>query len=439
MRLHPSHKAAFMAYDQVWRLGMPLLRLHPRMSEGFERRSLSQGAPPPADIWIQAASAGESYLAATLVEHLSPDAGINALITTNTRQGMEILEGSLNGAGQRVQTINTRLDYFPFDHPRIMARAVKAIRPRCMVLLETEIWPGLLAALKSRGNCRILILNGRLTQHSFRRYRLWPSLWRAFRPDRIQAVSGKDASRFAALFGEDRIEVVPNIKFDRLLDSPPQPANPQGEFLLPATPFMVLGSVRAQEEPVVLKMIQTIRARCPDTVIGLFPRHMQRVADWQSALARAGVPWDLRSRWRTPTTPGTVVLWDRFGELHWAYTRARAAFVGGSLAPLGGQNFLEALTAGVIPVIGSSWENFAWIGREIFDLGLARKGDDWQSVAELLIDTLRQPMPHKAVRRQARAYVDKHRGGTRRACRLIAACLEKPGGHPQDSTGKYRP
>lgn len=124
---------------------------------------------------------------------------------------------------------------------------------------------------------------------------------------------------------------------------------------------------------------------------------------------------------------GTVILWDTVGELPSAYAHARAAFVGGSLAPLGGQNFLEALIGGVIPVIGPSWEDFRWVGTGLFEIGLARIGADWRAVAGHLVRDLKHPPSREEVKAKARAYFSGRRGGASAACRRIAECLPAPG------------
>jgi 3-deoxy-D-manno-octulosonic-acid transferase len=121
-----------------------------------------------------------------------------------------------------------------------------------------------------------------------------------------------------------------------------------------------------------------------------------------------------------------VVLWDTIGELAPAYARARAAFVGGSLAPLGGQNFIEALTAGVIPVVGPSWEDFRWVGDALFKSGLARIGADWRAVADQLMDDLAHPLPRRQVQSMARDYITRRQGGAAAACRRVTAGLSMP-------------
>ena len=107
-----------------------------------------------------------------------------------------------------------------------------------------------------------------------------------------------------------------------------------------------------------------------------------------------------------------------------AYKICTAAFVGGSLAPLGGQNFLEPLVSGVKPVIGPSWENFSWVGRKIVDVELLRIAASWQEVASYLIKDVDEPANRDDVTNRALEYIKAHRGGTSEACRHIVACLQ---------------
>ncbi|MBT8351290.1 MAG: 3-deoxy-D-manno-octulosonic acid transferase, partial [Deltaproteobacteria bacterium] len=275
-------------------------------------------------------------------------------------------------------------------------------------------------ALKNKG-CKILIINGRITSKSLSRYLIWPSLWSTLSPDKILAISKNDAKRFATLFGEDRVDVMPNIKFDRTENagSLTSNKNPLEEIIPLETPFVVLGSIRSEEEPLVEKIVSDILHRYPEIIVGLFPRHKQRLKHWEKALNRMSVPWVLRSRTKQMVSHGTVILWDTFGELSHAYEMSKAAFVGGSLAPLGGQNFLEAIMCGVIPVIGPSWENFAWVGSEIIHQGLVIVAADWEEVTNALSRGIINPSSHETIRKSAFAYLKGRQGGTEMACRLI--------------------
>ena len=156
-------KTAFGAYNLGWRIALPWLRFHHRLAEGYQQRSLRGCPPQAADLWIQAASVGESYLALELIKNLEARKAARILLTANTRQGIEILNRGLKDNAQHQVDVR----YFPFDKPSIMAHAVSGIRPKLMVLLETEIWPGLLLALKAQ-RCKSIIVNGRMNPNKKR-------------------------------------------------------------------------------------------------------------------------------------------------------------------------------------------------------------------------------------------------------------------------------
>jgi len=380
---------------------------------------------PAANLWIQAASVGEAYLALELIRSLRTAKPLKILVTSNTSQGMEILTRNLAGQQLNNGRIQPQVGYFPFDKPAIMQTAVANIHPQVMVLLETEIWPGLLLALKTQ-SCKILIINGRITAKSLQRYHLWPSIWQTLRPDKVLAISPADADRFRRLFGPDGIDVMANIKFDRMAATI-SCGNDENELkaIIPVdNPFMVLASVRQEEEILVKNIIQDVLRTRPETVVGLFPRHMHRMPSWQKILRGAGIGYTLRSKAERRIPAGSVILWDTFGELLPAYRLAEAAFVGGSLVPLGGQNFLEALVSGVIPIVGPWWDNFAWVGRDIIDSGLLKVAEDWKHVADLLLKDLARPPSRKVVIDAALQFIETRRGGTEEACRLIVAGLE---------------
>ena len=424
MSMNLFHKTAFGFYDFSWRIALPWLKLNHRLLEGYHQRALKDKVPGVADLWIQAASVGESFLALEILKTLQAEQPIQILLTSNTRQGIGVLDQALPELMRDRYQIQATVRYFPFDKPSIMAAAVAGIRPKLMVLLETEIWPGLLLALKTH-RCKIIIVNGRITEKSLQRYHLWPSIWKTLRPDKVLAISPADADRFGRLFGPDHVEVMANIKFDRMASSSSvDDDHIKIKSIIPAGfPFVVFASVRHQEESDVKKIMYEIARNRPQAVMGLFPRHIQRVKFWQDALAQLGIRWVLRSAVSNPVSAGTVILWDTFGELMPAYYLAQSAFVGGSLAPLGGQNFLEALISGVIPVIGPSWENFSWVGQGIIDTGLLRIAEDWRQTATLILQDLDTPRPRAPVIKTVNQFIKTRQGGTDQACRQIESIL----------------
>ncbi|RPJ14306.1 MAG: 3-deoxy-D-manno-octulosonic acid transferase [Desulfobacteraceae bacterium] len=418
-------KTAFFKYELIWKMVMPFLRLNSRLADGYDQRTLKKDIPSKADIWIQAASAGEAYLAEEIVNRFESEKPLSILLTSGTRQGVDILSRTVNALSGK-NNISFRVSFFPFDSPSIMEKAVKNINPKVMVLLESEMWPGHLLALKKYG-CKTVVINGRMTEKSLKKYLAWKSFWNSIKPDVICAISEEDAGRFGKLFGSDNIKVMPNIKFDRFgkEDAANGIADQVGKILGKDSSFIVLGSVREEEEPLVEKVILDILKRKPKTIIGLFPRHLNRTERWSDALTLMNIRWALKSGMAEPAKKGSVILWDTFGELANAYRHADAAFLGGSLAPLGGQNFLEALNCGVIPVTGPFWNNFSWVGHGILDEGLLRTAKDWQGVSDAIVEIAEKPPSREKVISDAGKYIKSRQGGTVFACHVIKNLLEE--------------
>ncbi len=418
-----STRLALLLYQGLWHIVLPCLRLSNRLRIGFDQRTLKT-PPPRADLWIQAASVGEAYLAWELVKTLQLPGQTTILLTTITSQGLDILRKiAQEDLGPTKKVITA---YFPFDQPSIMARALSCIAPQAMILLESELWPGLMAACKEQG-VKLLVVNGRMTQRSLNRYLRWPTIWRELRPQAVLAMSEADGSRFAALFGDDIVTTMANIKFDRIQpqeEGPSPESNPLLWIINGEDAFLVLGSVRQEEEGEIAQLLASLCTQNSHVIIGLFPRHMHRLSHWQKELNYLNLPWKLRSQCSTKTQPGTIILWDTMGELGLAYDLARTAFVGGSLAPVGGQNFLEPLSCGIRPVIGPHWTNFAWIGREIIDQGLVHETQDWQGVVQYLQEQV-QILPERQQTKDAlQAFVRNRQGGTMVACQKINEMLQ---------------
>jgi 3-deoxy-D-manno-octulosonic-acid transferase len=408
-------------------LWLPLLAKHPRLIRDFDQR-LELKPMPPVDLWIQAASAGEAYLALLLLQYLPATMPIHVLMTSNTRQGLQILKRAVAHPLRKSVCRTVTIALFPFDRPAIMQKVVGLIRPKVVVFLEAEIWPGLLAVLKQNAisSC---IINGCMSSRSLRRYMLWPSFWRSIRPDAVLAVSARDAQRYGALFGKRHVRIMSNMKFDRLQEGCQKTSgsNPVQALVAPKVPFVVMGSVRQAERHAILHMLQQILQPNPETVLGLFPRHLETIPLWEHALQQSSLKWQLRSHCAKPAAPGTIILWDIFGEMNQAFEVATAAFIGGSLVPLGGQNFLEALTHGVTPVIGPFWDDFFWVGQDIIRRGLVRQAHNWREAAQHITKVLGQTHNRLMIRTLACQYLQSRQGGTRQACGLIEKLLDQVG------------
>lgn len=404
-----ARRALSALYALLWCAAGPFLFLSPRMRQGWRQR-LGFGRPAPCDVWVQGASAGECALVASLLEHLP---GVRVLATSCTSQGLDVLRKA-NASGLQARML-------PLDLPWLMGRMLDQARPKAVVLLETEIWPGLLMACAAR-KVPVIVVNARMTPKSLAGYLFLRPWLRAFAPSAVGAIAPADARRFGLVFGSERTSVTGNIKFDRAMNAPflSRPDNPLAAFVPEDHPFMVLGSVREQEEAAVLDLMERLHAADPQCVIGLFPRHMHRIAAWEALLTKARIPWTRRSALTGPAAPG-VVLWDAFGELGQAYALARRAFVGGSLARLGGQNFLEPLAQGVLPCTGPNTRNFDWVGGEIFDELVLRSPD----LAELTRFLLEPAPPRDTVRAKALDYVRERQGASAASAALVTPFLSR--------------
>ena len=365
-------RAASGLYSFAWTLARPLLRHNRRLADGFVERLVPPDWAGPAadgvDIWIQAASGGEARLACALLDALAARGvgEFSVLLTTWTRQGRDILEAGIARL-PRHGRMRALARFMPFDDPALMRRALAQAGPRLVVLLETEIWPGLLLTCRE-AHVPVLLANGRLRARTLWNYLRCASLWRTLAPDRIAAISEVDAERFRRLFPVTPCTVIGNIKLDQAVPGGSEqpvsvPVLAPGLLSLltggERRPLVLFASVREEEENLLRNVLRELFAPGEDAVrLLVAPRHMHRIEAWGILLDDLGLSWARRS---APDAAKTdVVLWDAFGELPWLYSVADAVFVGGSLAPLGGQNFLEALAAGVAPLVGPHLGNFAW-------------------------------------------------------------------------------
>lgn len=412
----------FKFYNILWQLSLPFLKKNRRIGPSFSRRAATAHLKP-ADIWIQAASAGEAFLALSLLSCLKPEQPTRVLVTATTSQGREILSAGLPKTRISPQ-ITHCLDWFPFDVPGTIQEAVKRVNPRVMVLLETEIWPALLYYLKEN-QTQILIVNARLSDKSARHYRWTKYLWSQLSPDHILAISKTDAKKFEQIFDKARITTMSNIKFDLMLTGPETHLKQIAleKILSPDLPLSILASIRRQEESQVLKILEHLLAETPRQVVAIFPRHMHRVDAWKKKLKQHHFSFCLRSQLTSPMAQPGIILWDTFGELRSAYGLANTVCVGGSILPLGGQNFIEPAALGAPTVIGPHIDDFAWVGEEIINRGIVTKCKNRKSIARTMVSHLRSRGDRSILKQKAQKYIQEKQGGTQSACQAILAAL----------------
>jgi 3-deoxy-D-manno-octulosonic-acid transferase len=301
-------------------------------------------------LWIHAVSVGEVLAAGRLIDDLTqrlPDYRI--LVSTTTRTGQTLARERFGA---------DRVFYFPLDFAFAVRSWLRVLRPRMLVLLETEFWPRVLTECR-RAGIPVAVVNARISDRSWPRYQRLAFLWRRLLTGVSAALaqSELDAERLRAL-GLSIVRVAGNLKFDIRAPKPAAVTAALRENLPPGVPVLVCGSTLAGEEDLLLDALP------PGIVTILAPRHPERFSDVAQILDRRGVLSLRRSAWMQSPAPiptGTIFLLDSIGELASVYSLAAAAFVGGSLVPMGGHNPLEPAQFGVPIVMGPSCENFRGI------------------------------------------------------------------------------
>ena len=316
---------------------------------------LGEGLPTEPRCWIHAVSVGESAAAVPLVEGIRqrwPELGI--VVSTITPTGARIV-------GERLGGIATHR-YFPIDLPGPVRRALDAARPRFFIAIETELWPNFLRAL-ARRRIPAMIANGRISDRSFRRYRLVRGLMRRVLADvSVFAMqTEEDARRIIALGASpSRVLVTGNLKSDLVPEAVEDDRAAWRERLRlgAAARLWIAGSTHRGEETVVLDAFLHARTRCPDLALLLAPRHPERAGEVEELIRERGLPAVRRSRLPADAPPGAVVILDTVGELAALYALAEVVFVGGSLVPIGGHNVLEPAMRGKPVLVGPHMSNF---------------------------------------------------------------------------------
>jgi 3-deoxy-D-manno-octulosonic-acid transferase len=396
----------------------------------------------PGAIWIHAVSVGEVLSGVSLAKRLKaacPDRPL--VVSTTTITGQEL-------ARERMPFADAVI-YFPLDWAFSVRRALRAVRPSVVVILETEIWPNFLREARRR-EIPVLFVSGRISDRSYARYERYLGVFGFFlRPFFRQALSGvtaflaqseKDAGRVRALgVAPGRVRVSGNLKYDIQLPEATPIANwLQGEARRRGrSPIIVAGSIVASEEPLALIAFGTLQGEHPQALLVLAPRKPERfeaAAEFideshRKYLRRSQLPVSAPSKAASqngePTIPDdvTVLLLDSIGELASLYRLADGALIGGSLVPSGGHNILEPAAFGKIPVFGPHMENFAEIAARFVAADAAIQVESPEDAGVAWIELLRNPERMRKMGETARGLVEGSRGATDRALAEIAIHL----------------
>ena len=395
-------------------------------------------------IWLHAVSVGETLSSVVLAKRLKERHPARPLIiSTTTITGQAI-------ARERMPFADAVI-YFPLDWAFCVKRALAAVKPAIVVVLETEIWPNFLREA-GRSGVPVVFVSGRVSDRSFERYQKWLGrvgfYLRPFLRSALGFASGflmqseRDAERVRALGAPaERVKISGNVKYDQELPK----STPLVEWLEKEVesrgrrPLIVAGSVAANEEPLALIAFGVVQGEHRNALLVLAPRKPERFEAAAQYIEDSHQKFVKRSDIAVPLPSGAnqngeitqlppdiaVVLLDSIGELSSLYQIADGAFVGGSLVESGGHNILEPAAFGKIPVFGPSMENFAEMSQRFVAAEAAVQVHSPEDAGVTWIELLRAPDRMARMGATAKRLVEESRGATERALAEIEKQLAK--------------
>jgi len=406
---------ALRAYQLGSALGTPIASqlLARRQKRGKEhperlRERLGQPSMPRPKgplVWVHGASVGEMLAAIALIERLRAQ-DFAVLVTSGTVTSAALAEQRLpNGVTHQ---------FIPLDAPRFVRRFLDHWRPGLALFVESDLWPNLICSSAKR-KIPMIIINGRLSERSFKRWRRVPGVIAALlnQFDLCLAQSATDAERYAKL-GAPRVSATGNLK----LDVPALPADEAAlrrlKDIVGKRPVMLAASTHAGEEAAVIGAHRRLRAKFPSLLTIVVPRHPARGESIAEEAKGAGLSVALRSRRAQPMPDIGIYIADTLGELGLMYRLAPIVFMGGSLASHGGQNPIEAIRLGAAIIHGSQVWNFAEIYAALDAARGAQPVADEEALATRLGAWLADPAARQAAADAAAATIKKLSGALER-------------------------
>jgi len=363
-------------------------------------------------VWLHAASVGEVFCSVPLVKRLKREfPNCNVILTTVTRTGKE-------AAKKYVPEADSVL-FLPVDHPFSVGQAIKRIDPRLLLIAETELWPNLLRSCGKRG-IPMILFNGRISEKSFQRYRLFRAFFRGclkyISLFLMQTVEDRD--RIVEIgAAPEKTRVAGNLKFDQTLPAPSSGGvtditkvlGLRGEETL-----LIAGSTHSGEEEILIDVFKDLKKVDLHLVLVLAPRHLERLKEVEDILGKESVSWARRTSFPTAQDRGSpdVILLDTMGELTSLYRSGAIIFVGGSLVPVGGHNPLEPLFFKKCVLFGPHMFHFSEISRNLIEAGGAIQVRGREDLSFQLKRLLSNEGARQEVGERGYQFVERHRGAT---------------------------
>ena len=428
-------RLARRAYSLLLRLLGPVyvLRLWWRgRAEPMYRHAMAErlggydGEPSSGWVWVHAVSLGETLAAAALVEALRAlRPGMRLLLTHSTATGRE--------AGLALLREGDRQAWFPYDTTGVVERFFKQFQPAVGVLMETEVWPNLLRAAQVN-RVPMVLANARLSPKSHAQGRRLDAVMRpaARSLALVLAQSEADAQRLRDA-GAPRVVVSGNLKYDLSPDPQLLERGVAWRGLLDR-PVVLAAITREGEEAMLLQAWLKLRSLSASTsaspsrpLLLIVPRHPQRFDEVAALVRAAGLTLARRSSWGdTPddaACPAEVWLGDSMREMALYYATAQVALLGGSFAPLGGHNLIEAAACGCPLVMGPSSFNFSEAAQLSLAAGASARVPDMDHGVALALDWLADPLALAQRAHGAVNFAAQHRGAARRMAQCIVDLL----------------
>jgi 3-deoxy-D-manno-octulosonic-acid transferase len=365
-------------------------------------------------LWVHAVSVGEVQAVLPLIRRLLVDhPDLPIMVTTTTPTGSARVREQL---GEQVSHV-----YFPYDLPLALTGFLRRVRPRVLLMVETEIWPNLLHCCRRQG-VFTLLANARMSAKSARRYaRLGAFARQTFANiDCVAAQAEADAGLFRSLgVPADRLAVTGSIKFDMRI---PASLEERVEVLRRewgGRPVWIAGSTHEGEDELVLFAHHQVLARFPNALLILVPRHPERFERVGGLCKRERLRMARRSRSGEYDEGTQVYLGDTMGELPVLLGSADVAFIGGSLVKTGGHNMLEASAQGVAVCFGPHVFNFATISRMLIEQGAAREVQNDAELAAQVLAWFEDASARAEVGERGRRVVAQNRGALDRLMALL--------------------
>ena len=378
-----------------------------------ERFGRYREATEPGRLWIHAVSLGETRAAAILVDALrraQPD--LRILLTHGTATG--------RAEGRRLLREGDAQAWLPWDTPRAVRGFLDHFRPCAGVLMETEVWPNLAAACRQRG-IPLALANARLSQKSLDQALRFATLARPAYAALagVWAQTEGDARRLAHA-GATVQGVFGNLKFDASPD-PAQLRLGRDWHATAPGPVVMFASSREGEEAEFLRAIAGVQG----VQWLLVPRHPQRFDDVAALVAQAGWRVARRSAWTDAPAPADVWIGDSLGEMALYYAMADAALLGGSFAPLGGQNLIEAAACGCPVVMGPHTFNFAEAAELALQAGAALRVASMEEGVRRAVELVQDAPARQAAAAAGERFAAAHRGAAEKTAQAVLALVRR--------------